>query len=219
MLLAATSDESDRGMDDKQLRDESVTLLLAGHETTALAVTFAFHLLGTHPAVLARLRQEIDDTLGDRRATAADLPRLRYADAIIRESMRLYPPVWAIGREAVAPCRIGGQEIRPGTQLCAAQWVVHRDPRWFPEPESFRPERWENDFAKKLPRHAYFPFGGGPRICIGNAYAVMEAVLILVTIARRFSLAPADRKPLRLMPSVTIRPKGGVRMIVSRRKV
>ncbi len=209
MLLAATSDE-DGAMTDKQLRDESITLMLAGHETTALTLTFAFYLLGKHPEVAARLQRELDDVLGDRPATAADLPRLRYADAIVRESMRLYPPAWAVGREAIAPCTIAGHAIEPGTQLWAAQWVVHRDPRWFPDPNAFRPERWENDFAKTLPKHAYFPFGGGPRVCIGNAFAMMEAVLLLVTIARRFELDLTSTKALELTPSVTIRPKHGL---------
>lgn len=216
MLLAATSEDGG-GMDDEQVRDESVTLLLAGHETTALALTYAFHLLGKNPHAYDRLRQEIDEVVGDRSATSADVPKLRWADAIIREAMRLYPPAWAVGREAIAPCRIAGIDIPEGTQLWASQWTVHRDARWFPEPLAFRPERWAGDLAKHLPRFAYFPFGGGPRICIGNAFAMMEAVLILVTIARRFTLLPADRRPLHLVPSITVRPKGAVRMIVAKR--
>jgi cytochrome P450 len=216
MLLAATSDE-DGAMDDRAIRDEAITLLTAGHETTALTLTFAFYLLGTHPAAAERLAAEIRDVLGDRPATAADLPRLRYAEAVVRESMRLYPPAWAIGREAVAPCTVGGFAIAPGTQLWAAQWVVHRDARWFPEPEAFRPERWERDLAKTLPRYAYFPFGGGPRVCIGNAFAMMEAVLILVTLARRFRFTPVDRRPLELVPSVTLRPRHGLRVVCSAR--
>jgi cytochrome P450 len=205
-------------MDDVQLRDEAMTILLAGHETTALALAFALHLLAQDPAVAGRLADEIAEVLGDRPATAADVPRLRYAEGVVRESMRLYPPAWALGREAIAPCTIGGYPIATGTQLWVAQWVVHRDARWFPEPETFRPERWENDFAKSLPRHAYFPFGGGPRVCIGNAFAMMEAILILVTIARRLRVTPLENaRPLELAPSVTLRPKHGVPLICSLR--
>lgn len=214
MLLAATSEEG--GMDDKQLRDESVTLLLAGHETTALTLSYAWYLLAQHPTIEAKLQEEISQVLGERAATAADVPRLRYAEAIIRESMRLYPPAWGIGREAIAPCEIGGYPIKKGLQIWLSQWVVHRDPRYFPEPEAFRPERWENDLAKRLPRYAFFPFGGGPRICIGNAFAMMESVLLLVTIARRFRVTLSQQKPLQLLPSITLRPKNGVRVSLHR---
>lgn len=216
MLIAATSEDAG-AMTDVQLRDEALTLLLAGHETTALTLGFAFHLLGLHPEVAEKLAAEIENVLGNRPATAADLSKLRYAEAVVRESMRLYPPAWAIGREAIAPLTIGGYRIPKGTQLWASQWVVHRDPRWFPEPQKFRPERWENDFAKTLPRQAYFPFGGGPRICIGNAFAMMEAVLVLVTIARRFRLTPERTGPLSLLPSVTLRPKHGLPMVCKAR--
>lgn len=220
MLIAATADDEEggvKGMDDTQLRDEAMTLLLAGHETTALTLGFALHLLSQHPEVQAKLVKEIDDVLGDRAATAADMPKLRYAEAVVRESMRLFPPAWALGREAIAPCTIGGYHVPAGTQLWVAQWVVHRDPRWFADPLTFSPERWDNDFARSLPKHAYFPFGGGPRVCIGNAFAMMEAVLLLVTIARRFRVAPApDAKPMDLAPSVTLRPKHGVRLVVAR---
>ncbi|MBX3191070.1 MAG: cytochrome P450 [Labilithrix sp.] len=212
MLIAATSDE-DGSMTDTQLRDEAMTLLLAGHETTALTLGYALHLLARHPKAAGALAAEIDEVLGDRPATAADMPRLRYAEGVVRESMRLYPPAWALGRETLEPCTIGGYHVPKGTQLWVAQWVVHRDARWFAEPEAFRPERWENDFAKSLPRHAYFPFGGGPRICIGNAFAMMEAVLILVTIARRFRFQPTTHAPIALAPSVTLRPKNGIPLV------
>lgn len=217
MLIAAQGDGGEGGMDDTQLRDEAVTLLLAGHETTALTLGFAFDLLGRHPEIAKKLEAELDGVLEGRAATAADLPRLKYTDAVVRESMRLYPPAWAIGREAIAPCTIGGYAIEPGTQLWAAQWIVHRDPRWFPEPEKFAPERWENDFAKSLPRQAYFPYGGGPRICIGNAFAQMEAVLVLATIAQRARLTPTTAE-LELAPSVTLRPKGGLPMTITKTK-
>ena len=217
MLIAAQGDGAEGGMDDTQLRDEAVTLLLAGHETTALTLGFAFDLLGRHPDVAKKLEAEVSAVLDGRPATAADLPRLKYTDAVVRESMRLYPPAWAIGREAIALCTIGGYAIEPGTQLWAAQWVMHRDARWFPNPLAFEPERWENDFAKSLPRPAYFPYGGGPRICIGNAFAQMEAVLVLATIVQRARLAPTTAA-VELAPSVTLRPKGGLPMTVTKTK-
>jgi cytochrome P450 len=215
MLLSATSEEGG-GMSDRQLRDEVVTLMLAGHETTALALTFTFHLLAQTPNVFAALKAEVASVLGDRPATFADLANLPYADAVVRETMRLYPPAWAIGREVETPCRIAGLDLEPKLQLWAAQWVVHRDPRWYPNPEAFEPERWLGDLAKRLPKSAYFPFGGGPRVCIGNAFAMMEAVLLLVTIVRRVRLHAEGTGPLPVAPSVTLRPKGPVRMRVER---
>jgi cytochrome P450 len=217
MMIAATS-EDDGAMTDVQLRDEAMTMVLAGHETTALTLSFALHLLARHPEVADRLVQEIATQLGDRAATAADLPKLEYADAVVREAMRLYPPAWALGREVTAPCVIGGYPVPAGTQLWVAQWVVHRDARWFADPLAFRPERWANGFAKTLPRHAYFPFGGGPRICIGNAFAMMSAVLVLVTIVRRFAVATVDDRPLAIVPTVTLRPKNGVRLVLRSRQ-
>jgi len=215
MLLAATTEEGG-GMSDRQLRDEIVTLLLAGHETTALTLTYTLHLLARHPDVQQALTAEIDAVLGQRAATFADLPNLPLADAVVRESMRLYPPAWAIGRGAIRACKIAGVDCKPGTQLWMAQWVVHRDARWFPEPEAFRPERWREEAAKKLPKFAYFPFGGGPRVCIGNAFAMMEAVLLLVTLAQQVRLSAVDVRPIEFSPSVTLRPRGAVPMRVER---
>jgi cytochrome P450 len=215
MLLATTADGG--GMSDQQLRDEVVTLMLAGHETTALALTFTFHLLHRNPRVFDELSSEIGRVLDGRPATFADLPNLPYADAVIRETLRLFPPAWAIGREAARPCRIAGLDLAKGAQIWLAQWVVHRDACWFPDPESFQPERWLGDAPKRLPRYAYFPFGGGPRICIGNAFAMMEGVLLLVTIARRVRLHAESDLPLALSPSVTLRPKGAVKMRVEAR--
>lgn len=216
-MLVAAADE-DGAMSDDELRDEAMTLLLAGHETTALSLGFALDLLARHPEAAARLEAEISEVLGERRATAADMPRLRYAEGVVREAMRLFPPAWAIGREATSPCTIGGYPVEAGTQLWAAQWVVHRDPRWFADPLAFRPERWENDFAKSLPRQAYFPFGGGPRVCIGNAFAMMEAVLVLVTLARALRFERTGDAPLELLASVTLRPKQGIPLKPSRRR-
>jgi cytochrome P450 len=214
--LLHAQDEQGR-LSDQQLRDELVTLFLAGHETTALALTFCFYLLATHPEVDARLAAELDEVLGGWPPTPADLPQLRYTDWVVKEAMRLYPPVPSIGREALADCEIGGYHVPRGTQVSLVQWVVHHDGRWFDDPLAFRPERWDNDLARRLPRCAYFPFGDGPRVCIGSHFAQMEAVLLLATVASRFRLALAPGQTLVLLPSITIRPRGGIRMVVQER--
>jgi cytochrome P450 len=201
-------------MTDRQLRDEVVTLVLAGHETTALALFYIFYLLDGAPEVRHRLATELREVIGDRLPTASDVPRLKYTEWVVREALRLYPPAWGIAREALADCEIGGFHVPKGTQLFIPQWLVHRDARWFDEPRAFRPERWDRDLIRRLPRCAYFPFGDGPRICIGNHFAMMEAVLILATIARRFRLAVEPGEVLRLMPSITLRPEHGLRMRV-----
>jgi cytochrome P450 len=203
-LLAARDDDG-QPMSDAQLRDEAVTFFVAGHETTALALTYVFHLLGQHPQVLQKLVDEVDG-LGKRALTAADEAALPYTRAVVTESMRVLPPVWAIGREAQADTEIGGWAIPKGTEFFLAQYVVHRDPRFFQDSEKFEPERWLDGLEKRLPRCAYFPFGGGPRICIGNHFAMLEAILCLATIVQRTRFEAAPSKPLRLIPSVTLRP-------------
>jgi cytochrome P450 len=215
--LLTVRDEDGSQMTDRQLRDELVTLFLAGHETTALALSFCFYLLALHPEADARLAAELDDVLGGRPPTAADVPRLRYTEWVVKEAMRLYPPAPSIGREALADCEVAGYHIPKGAQISLVQWVVQRDPRWFDDPEAFRPERWDNDLARRLPRCAYFPFGDGPRICIGNHFAMMEAVLILAAVAQRYRLTLAPGFTLELLPSITLRPKRGVRMVVHER--
>lgn len=216
-LLAARDDEG-HGMTDRQLRDEVVTLILAGHETTALALFYALYLLDSSRDARDRLTAELDAVLGGRAPTAEDVPRLRYTEWVVRETMRLYPPAWGIAREALADCEIGGYDVPRGTQLFLTQWLVHRDARWFEDPQAFRPERWDNDLAKRLPRCAYFPFGDGPRICIGNHFAMMEAILILASIAGRYHLDVEPGQTLALLPSITLRPKWGLRMRVHRRE-
>ncbi len=216
--LLAAQDEEGAGMTDRQLRDECVTLYLAGHETTALVLTFAFLLLARHPEEGDRLAAELDEVLGDRPPTPADVPRLRRAEWIIRESMRLYPPAWGIGREAVEDFEVGGYPVKKGTQLLISQWVMHRDPRWFDDPEAFRPDRWDNDLARRLPKGAYIPFGDGPRVCIGNHFAMMEGILLLATLARHHRLELAPGQELKLAPSITLRPRSGTRMIVRDRQ-
>jgi cytochrome P450 len=209
MLLSAR-DEQGEPMSERQIRDEAVTLLLAGHETTALTLSWTFYLLGQHPDVDRLIETEVQEVLGERAATVADLPRLRFTEQVITEAMRLYPPAWTVGREALTDCEIGGYPVARGTTIYMSPWVVHRDERFFEHPLEFRPHRWGSDLARQLPRFAYMPFGGGPRICIGNRFAMMEAVLILATIMQRFRLIWTGERPIAPMPSITLRPKGGV---------
>ncbi len=211
-LVAARDEQGGGGMTDHQLRDEVVTLVLAGHETTALVLFYAFYLLAQSPECADRLAAELHDVLGQRSPSVADVPNLRYTEWVIRESMRLYPPAWGIAREALADCEIGGYHVPKGTQIFMVQRLVHRDERWFDDPEAFKPERWDNDLVKRLPRCAYFPFGDGPRICIGNHFAMMEAVLLLATIARRFHVEIEPGQTLELLPSITLRPRSPILM-------
>jgi cytochrome P450 len=209
-MLMQARDESGNPMSGQQLRDEAVTLLLAGHETTALALSWTWYLLAKHPEIQAGLAAEVAKVVGTGNATAEDLPRLRFTEKVVTEAMRLYPPAWAMGREAVNDCEIGGYPVPAGTTVSMSQWVLHRDPRYFENPEAFRPERWSDEFTRQLPRFAYFPFGGGPRICIGNRFAIMEAVLVIATIVQRFRLEARDNRPVIPFPSITLRPAGGV---------
>lgn len=216
MLLAAR-DEDGVAMSDEQLRDEVLILFLAGHETTALVLSWTFVLLSQHPEVWTRLCAEVDAVLAGRAAGAADLPALRYTESVVLESMRLYPPAWSIGREAIEEVEVGGVTVPPGTQVWISQYISHRDARHFPRPLHFEPERWADDLLRRLPRCAYFPFGGGPRLCIGNNFAMMEAVLLLATIAQRWRphVAPADVPHPQF--SITLRRRGGVRATLHRR--
>jgi cytochrome P450 len=216
MLLHAEDEDGSR-MSDQQLRDEVLTLFLAGHETTALALSWSWWMLSQHPAVDAKLAEETQRVLGDRRATLADLPKLKYTANVIAEVLRMYPPAWMLGREAREDIVVGGYLVRAGEQVWMPPWLLQRDPRWFDHPHEFRPERWENDFAKTLHKYVYYPFGGGPRICIGQAFAQMEAVLLLATLARSFRVDIPAQPPVLPEPTVTLRPKGGVRGRLVRR--
>jgi cytochrome P450 len=206
-LLAARDDEGE-GMSDGQLRDEVMTLFLAGHETTSLTLAHTLYLLSKHPAIERRLHAEIVSVLGKRLPKADEVRKLPFADWVVKEAMRLYPPAWATGRETTEPYELRGIKIPVGAQLMASQWIVHRDARWFPNPEGFDPERWSPERAKDVPRYAYFPFGGGPRVCIGNHFAMMEATLLLVLIVQRFRLELIAGQRLELKPAVTLRQKG-----------
>jgi cytochrome P450 len=167
--------------------------------------------------VAENLHEEIREVLGDRPPTMSDLPRLRLADMVVSESLRLYPPAYALGREAVNDCTIGEYSVPAGASVFMSPYVVHRDARWFDEPERFLPERWAGNAAQRLPRFAYFPFGGGPRICIGNRFAIMEAVLLLTCMVRRFRFKLHDPDSVAFFPTITLRPANGMRMTVSRR--
>jgi cytochrome P450 len=208
-LLVRARDEDGGSMTDQQVRDEAMTLFLAGHETTALTLTYALYLLALDPARQQRLSEELG-VLAGRLPTLADLERLPYTEAVVLESMRLYPPAWGMGRQAMTEVEIGGWRYPRGAEFVISPWVVHRDGRGFEDPEAFRPERWENDLARRLPRFAYFPFGGGPRICIGNRFAMMEAKLVLAVAVQRFRFEPTAETSLSLLPSATLRPRHGV---------
>jgi cytochrome P450 len=214
LLLQAQDDDGSR-MTDQQLRDEVMTLFLAGHETTALTLSWTWYLLAQHPEIERKLVAELKAALNGRPPAVTDLPRLPYAEMIIKESMRLYPPAWIIGREAVSGFEINGYSFPAGAQVSMSPWLMQRDPRYFDQPEEFRPERWAGDQIKQLPKYAYFPFGGGPRLCIGNSFAMMEAILILATIIQRYHLDLVPDQMVKPMPSITLRPKNGVKMIVS----
>ena len=214
LLLSARDAETGETMPDLDVRDEAVTLLLAGHETTANALAWAFHLLGGLPAAQAALRSELDSVLDGRLPGAADLPRLPYTRAVFAESMRLYPPAWIVARRLLSPREVLGHRLPTGSMLLFCPWVVHRDPQWWPEPEEFRPQRWLAKDSER-PRYAYFPFGGGPRQCIGNGFAEAEGMLALATLFRRWYVTPVSREPIRPRPLITLRPATPVPMTVS----
>jgi len=216
MLLEAR-DEDGSQMTTKQLRDEVITLFIAGHETTALALTWTFYLLAQNPEVESRLTDELKNVLGGRAPTITDLPALKYAEKIMKEAIRLYPPVFAFGRETVTAFEIAGQRIPVKSQILIFPYVVHRDPRYFPDPEKFKPERWTEEFIRQLPRFAYLPFGGGPRVCIGISFAMTEALIILATIAQQYRLKLETQKFVKPTPSVSLRPEQEIKVIIENR--
>jgi cytochrome P450 len=217
--LLQARDSEGQPMSDAQLRDEVMTLFLAGHETTAIALSWTCYLLAQHPRVEAILLAELHSVLGDREPTPEDLPRLRYTEMVLKESMRLYPAVWGIGRKAIADCEIGGYRVPAGTNIFIFQSLTQRDPRFFLDPDAFDPERWREDPVRtgKIPRFAYFPFGGGPRVCVGTAFAMMEATLLLAMVQQAFHLDLLAGHLVEPLPSVTLRPKHGIHVTVHRR--
>jgi len=211
MLLQATDAEGDgTGMSDKQLRDEALTIFLAGHETTANNLTWTWYLLSQHPEVEAKLHAELD-ALGAE-PTMADLARLPYTRMVVQESMRLYPPAYAIGRRALEDYECGDYVLREGTIVLVLPWLQQRDPRWWPNPERFDPERWSPEQNADRPKFSYFPFGAGTRICIGEQFAWTEAILMLATLAQRWRASLVPGHPVVLQPMITLRPKHGMRM-------
>jgi cytochrome P450 len=216
-LLLRARDEDGTAMTDAQVRDEAVTLFLAGHETTALALTYSLYLLATHPECQDRLADELGRVLDGRAPGIADLESLTYTDAVVLESMRLYPPAWVMARQALNEVEIGGYQFPGGAEFVMSPWVLHRDPRNFDDPAAFKPERWESDLLHRLPRFVYFPFGGGPRVCIGNRFAMMEAKLVLAVALQRFRFELTPETELALFPSVTLRPRHGVRLRLAAR--
>jgi cytochrome P450 len=220
MLLMAqdTGEGGDGGsMTDVQLRDEATTLFVAGHETTANALTWSWYALSGNPEAEASMHAELEQVLGGRRPTAADLPRLPYTRAVLAESIRLYPPAWGMGRRALAPHTLGGYDIPRGSLVVLSPFITQRDPRFFPDPERFLPERWLGEEPADRPRYAYFPFGGGPRQCIGEQFAWMEGVLLLATLGQRWRLELVPGHPVAFNPLITLRPKHGMRMTLHSR--
>jgi cytochrome P450 len=218
MLLLAADEEGDgKGMTDEQARDEAMVLFLAGHDTTAAALAWVGYLLARHPEVQQRLADEVHTVLGDRDPTADDVARLPYTVAVIKETLRLYPPAWIwFAREAIHAVELGGYTIPRGGIVYVTPWVTQRDPRWFPEPERFDPDRFTPGCTGQLPSCAYFPFGAGPRICVGNAFAMTEMVLVIACLSQRFhlSLAP-NQGEADLSPLLALRPRGGVWLTAS----
>ena len=193
-------------MTDRQLRDEAMTIYLAGHETTALTLTWTWYLLSQHRHVEEKLIAEWQNVLTGSAPTVKHLPRLPYTAAVIAESMRLFPPVYVIGREATVDLELGGYRVKRGYTVLMSQWVNHRDPEYFPSPEEFRPERWEDGLARRLPKFAYYPFGGGQRICVGADFALMEAAIILATVGQRYRFTLDPDATIEIKTQITLMP-------------
>jgi len=218
MLIEARDEEGDgAGMTDLQLRDEAMTILLAGHETTANALTWTWYLLSQHPEVEAKFHAEVDEVLNGRLPSAEDYPALRYTEMIFAESMRLYPPAWIIGRRALSDYQINGYFIPARSILLLSPYLMHHSDKYFPDPFKFDPQRWTPEAKESRPKFSYFPFGGGPRLCIGESFAWMEGVLVLATVAQKWKLHLLPGHPVAPKPIVTLRPKDGMKMTLEAR--
>ena len=215
-LLVAQHEDGTR-MSDRQLRDEAMTLYLAGHETTALTLAWSWYLLSQHRRVEEKLVSEWKRVLRGAPPSSAHLSRLPYTAAVIAESMRLFPPVYVIGREATTELELGGYRVKPGYTVLMSQWVNHRDPQHFPEPEEFRPERWEHGFSKRIPKFAYYPFGGGQRICVGSAFALMEAAIILAAVGQQYRFTLDPDAVIGIKTQITLLPTNGIPATLERR--
>jgi cytochrome P450 len=212
MLMEAQDEDTGAQMDNLQLRDEVMTIFVAGHETTALTMTWIWALLALHPAANARLQAELQEVLAGRACQMEDVPRLAYTKQVIDEALRLYPPAWVVGRRPHQDDQLGDFYVPKGCNVIMFTYGVHRHPDYWDRPDDFWPERWETDRVKNMPKFAYFPFGGGPRICIGNNFALMEMTILLATLAQRFQFQlPGNAMP-KMEPLITLRPVGNVGM-------
>jgi cytochrome P450 len=216
MLMSARDEDTKASMSDAQLRDELMTLVLAGHETTGNALSWTFYLLSRHPDVARRLKGEVDAVLGERPPALDDLPHLAYTRQVIDEALRLYPPAWIVERQALAHDEVGGFAIEKGAVVGVSPWSIHRSTKLWDNPEGFDPERFRPEAIAARPKLAYLPFGAGPRFCIGNAFALMEIQIIVAMIAQRFVLDLVPGHPVVPDPLVTLRPRHGVRMTLRR---
>ncbi|MBI3924787.1 MAG: cytochrome P450 [Armatimonadetes bacterium] len=216
-LLLEARDEEGEALSDEQLRDEVLTIFLAGHETTANALSFTFYLLSRHPEVETKLHRELDSLLGHRPPNTGDLPGLIYTRQVVEEAMRLYPPAWMVARRTLDELELGGFRVPAHSIMVMSQWLLHRDARWWPEPERFCPDRFRPDQKRERPKFAYFPFGAGARMCIGDSFAMSEATLVVATLAREWTFENLQPEPLDLMAGITLRPRHGLWMLARRR--
>jgi cytochrome P450 len=216
-ILMRARDADNSAMTDGQLRDEVMTFLLAGHETTALALSWALYLLSRNPDAASQLHHEVDHVLGDRRPDVSDLSLLTFTENVLKETMRLYPPAWGVARTVIGDFDLAGYHIPAGANIVMSQWIMHHDSRFFSQPDDFNPDRWSDAACQNLPRFAYFPFGGGPRQCIGASFAMTEAILILTSIVRKYRLVQVHDDPILPVPSLTLRPKTPIRMRIEAR--
>jgi cytochrome P450 len=219
MLIAAQDDQDgNRHMSDRQVRDEVLTMFLAGNETTATALTWTFYLLSQNPEALGQLQAELKRVLNGRNPAYTDVENLPYTRMVLSESMRMYPPAWIMTRTAIEDVEIGGYPVPKGASVILSQWVVHHNERYYPDPMKFDPERWTPDEIAARPKMTYFPFGGGARMCMGESFAWMEGILLLATIAQKWELCLEPGFPVELLPEITLRSRYGMRMQLSRKK-
>jgi cytochrome P450 len=216
--LLQVKDGDGQSMPDEQLRDEVMTLLLAGHETTAVTLSWTWYLLAQNPEVEEKLWSELRQVLSGRSPGTHDLSKLLYTERVVKEAMRLYPPIWAIVRNSSKDCEIGGYRVPAGATVMMSQWVMHRDPRYYDEPNRFNPDRWLDKQTNASPKFTYFPFGGGPRNCIGSSFAMMETVLVLATIAQQYQIRIASGLRVDPLPTITLRPRHGIKVVLTRRE-